>query len=257
MSEIPIFPETNSATLIENIAQIDTASTQSTWRTVWEQGKQDLAKTSGSAKAAVFGTMALYGYEIGPGGNETVAPLLMGEVAKYTHSIFPGSFAVGAVTGAFIAAEQYVGGRLTIKSTQSFPNMSKTVFERLKHNSPEKDEVRFKPYRDLTIGKKITYALMGGTAYTVNREVFAVGETDTTKLNKLNKLSTMITSASIGILAGGVDIVDKTTTNSYVQHITDTIKNPITWIGLLSTKIGIDYVRNRIKKNSSSVVEKQ
>jgi hypothetical protein len=234
----------------ENLGPAEEAGKLNKMHRIINIGRDDFRKASGFSKLAVASTIGLYAYEIGPGGNETVAPIVLGVVASHTHNAFPGSPIVALATGSFIATEQYIAGKLTSKSIRSFPNMSKAVYEII--NSQQKENDTYKTFTELPTSKKVTYALAGGAGFTVSREAFAVGNTDTKRLNKISRTSTFITASAVGVLAGTVDAADKLSDNSFVHKAAGLIENPLFWISILSAKVGIDVVKSKLTKRKNA-----
>ena len=215
-----------------------------TWRDLTRLGREDLRNASGSERIAAAGTLGLMWYELGPGGNETLTALIFGQVTENTTSILPGSLAAGAATAGFIAIEQYLGGKLTIKSLDAFPRTAEASFSLLNKKSAG-NEPTFRSFSELPFSKRLAYAIAGGTYFTVNREHFAVGETDRKKLNATNISSLLTTSIAVGTTVGTIDAAKKAVHNDTVDRVTETVLHPLVITGLVTAAVIAGIAKNR------------
>ena len=272
-SKFPVFPNENSAFVQHAIAKqsihdqnnvlpampeqdtmhqdelSDDLTLRQKLHEVREAAAYDFKNSGIRQKIGLLATGAWLTYEWGP-GNETVTPILGGAIINSVSG--PAGIAVtAAVTGGFTFLQQVASGATVAATATQFPKLTETTFNRF-FTDKEHPELNAKPWKDLSLAKRILYGFTMGTTFVASREAAVTGETKFAKTLPRVIGSAALTSSVVATLAGGVEALDTYSDNftPILQKISETfvdvVSNPITWLGLL----GVSALNERRKRKN-------
>lgn len=210
-------------------------------------------------KLGIVATMGWLAYEWGP-GNETVTPILAGQVINTVNGP-QGIVTAAGITAGFTFIQQVMsGGTLAATATQ-YPNAAKQVSEFTQDT--DNPELSAKPWKDLSLRKRFLYAFTMGTTFIATREAGVTGEVKFRETMKRVVGSAALSACGVGVLAAGVESVD-----SYAENAPQAIEtgseiavsiatNPLTWLGLLGISTYKDYRhRKNLQAQLANIEEK-
>lgn len=219
-----------------------------TIREIWGLAREDLRQATWKGKVALGSLMLMTTYEEGP-GNETLTPIIAGQFIGAEKGI-AGIALTAGVAGSFITGQQLASSYIARTTAAEFPSVSRRIYKDINRVGEDKDNLRFKPFNNLPVGRRFLYSLSLGSNFNTLREVAITGRVNQDELKGVGRQSSAIAGGSVALIGAGVELTNQHFgNNQYVNFAIEWgVKDPLFWLGIMGAVLGTDYIKSRKKR---------
>lgn len=221
------------------------AETESLWETV----KGDFAQTRGLRILAVIGLLGWMAFQWGWGNDILLPPIVASAFdAVDDGSTWPSALgAVAAGTGAgaaFWGVTQTIDGVIVLSGLSLLPGITARISRFLQRSG------WIKPFNELSLGTKFLIAYLSGASVLCLVDVFATGEPGLASRRRMLAQAIGLAMAGVGLVV--LIVTTATVIGTRIPATSDAAdvviryaKNPVTWLVIYGTIIGLSALKNR------------